>query len=458
MAPRLATAIGCMTTLVVVGCAGAREPPGPVMSPTGMVYPPGTPPTPTARSQTAILYLRQDRVERALELALDGIKDDPGNPVHYFLAGVAYARLEDYVHADSMFTRAQDIFPAYELDIEPQREAAWGQAFNAGLEAYQDGDTERTIDLWRQATLMFDLRPEAHRNLASLLSSEGRYREAIEVYQKALSGLSKRPATRRLTDAEVAQRAEDRFQIEKGLAQLLLLTNRFAEAEPLLRRQLARDSTDVQLRADLAQAIGGQGREDEAAEIYSDLLSEGDLATAQLFNLGVGLFRASDYTQAAEAFRRLTEIQPNSRDAWFNYANALFAGQDWEGLVAAGQRLIDLDPLGENSRLITARAQLETGDRPAALASVAHADEAPVYLDELQLRAAARTTTVTGRVIGNAAQPGDAVGLRFFFYGDADVLLGSETLTVTAPEKEERAALEVSFSQRASAYRYELIH
>lgn len=457
MALRLATAAGCMAALLLGGCGTARVPPGPVLSPTGIVYPPGTPPSETRRSQTAILYLRQDRVDRALELALEGVAAEPENPIHYFLAGVAYARSEDYVHADSMFNEAQDLYPAYELDIEPQREAAWGQAFNAGLEAYEDGDTERTIELWREATLMFDLRPEAHRNLASLLSSEGRYTDAIDVYQKALAGLDKRPVTRLLTEPEVEQRAAARFQIERGLAQLLVLTDRFAEAEPLLRRQLARDSTNVQLRADLAQAVSGQGREDEAAEIYSDLLSEGDLATAQLFNLGVGLFRASDFAQAAEAFRRLTELQPNSRDAWFNYANALFAGRDWQGLVSAGRRLVELDPLGENSRLITARAQLETGDREGALTSIASADEAPVYLEQLQMRAAPRTTTVTGRVIGNAAPPGSAVGLRFLFYGEDDVLLGADVLTVAAPEKEESATLQVSFSQRASSYRYELM-
>ncbi len=455
MRRRSGVAAGFLAALVIGGCgAGRLPPPGPVISPTGVVYPPGTPPTPTRQSQTAILYLRQEHPDRALELALDGIEHDPENPIHYFLAGVAYARSEDYVHADSMFKAAEDIYPAYEIDIEPQREAAWGQAFNAGLEAYEDGDTERTLELWQQAALMYDLRPEAHRNLASLLSSEGRYRDAIRVYREALAGLDKRPVTRVLGDADVQERDEARFQIEGSLAQLLLLTGQFADAEPLLRRQLARDSTNVQLKADLAQAVGGQGRDREAAELYSDLLSEEGLAATQLFNLGVGLFRSSDFDQAAEAFRRLTELQPSSRDAWFNYANALFAAQDWQDLVSAGSRLIELDPLGENSRLITARARLETGDRAGARAGIAAADDAPVYLDDLQMRAAGRSTTITGAVIGNAAEVGDSVRVSFSFYDDRGGALGSTSATVVAPVNGERAPLEVTFGQRAAAYSY----
>ena len=78
--------------LVTSGCASAGSgPPEPVTSPTGYTYPIGTPPTGTLFSQTANLYIRQGSLERAYELALDGIEDNPENPVHYFVAGRALA-------------------------------------------------------------------------------------------------------------------------------------------------------------------------------------------------------------------------------------------------------------------------------------------------------------------------------------------------------------------------------
>ena len=90
-----------------------------MISPTGIVYEIGTPPTATRFSQTGSLYITQGLTERALELALLGIDAEPGNPIHYMLAGLAYVRLEQYIDADKNFIRAQEIYPAYEIDIEP---------------------------------------------------------------------------------------------------------------------------------------------------------------------------------------------------------------------------------------------------------------------------------------------------------------------------------------------------
>ena len=447
--------------VALVGLAGcvarAVTPAGPVVGPTGIVYEEGIYPHETRRSQTATLYLRQNRVDRALALALEGIADDSTNAIHYFLAGVAYARLGQYGEADTMLAAAQRIFPAYEIDIEPEREAAWIQAFNAGIETFDGGDWETTIDVWTQATLIYDLRPEAHLNLASVLGADGRYDDAIDVYRRGLRGLERVPATRLLNESELATRERARNDMEEGLLALLLSTRRFAEAEPLLRARLERTPDDVELRTALAGTLAGQGRAEEALDIYTALLSEGSLTQSALFSLGVQLFGTGAYVEAAESFRRLTELQPASRDAWFNYANSLFAAEAWEPLAAAGSRLVELDPLGENAQLVTARALLEIGDRPAAIASLDRADQAPVHVEGLQMQRSAAATTVFGRVTGNAAEPGSMVTLRFTFYGDTGDYLGAETLTVAAPLPEESEAFEVRFGVAAAAYRYELL-
>ena len=456
---RQAGAVAVLGVLAVglTACGARRAPPGPLVSPTGIVYEPGRPPAATRPSQTATQYLRQERFDRALELALEGIAEFPENPIHYFLAGVAHARLGNYEPADSMFDVAERIYPAYELEVEPEREAAWGQAFNAGLEAYETGDVEATIRIWRGGTRIYHLRPEAHRNLASLLASETRYADAIEVYQEALAGLGRRPATRLLRPEDLEAREEIRWDIEQSLSELLLGTNRFAEAEPLLRRSLERDPDDVELRAQLAAALSGMGREAEAREIYASLLSAENLELTQIFSLGIGLFRSGEYLEAADAFQRVTELQPSSRDAWFNYANSLFAAQAWDDLAAAGRRLVELDPLGENARLMTARARLELGDRQGALAYLDEVDQSPVYVEGLQMQRSGTSITVFGRVTGNAADAGSPIGLRFTFYGEGGTLLGTETVDVVAPPEGETISFDVPFGQTASAYRYELL-
>lgn len=444
-------------TVALHGCAAApRGPMGPVVSPTGIVYELGTPPVPTRFSRTAALYLSRGLLDRALQFAQDGVAADPANPVHYFLAGLAYARLTDYDEADRMFTEAQRIYPAYELDIEPEREAAWAVAYNEAVEFYANGNLDEAMKAWSHAATIYDLRPEALRNLAGLLVGQEKYDEAIRAYQRALLGLQRKPATHVLTADEVQTRDELAVSTEASLLQIHLFMNRYAEAEPLLRRQLLRDSTNVQLRSDLGTALRGLGREAEAGEVYSALLADPRVRAAELSNLGVTLFRAADFGRASQAFERLTTLRPNSRDVWFNYANALYAAEAWAALATVGDRLVELDPLGRKVGLIAARAHLEADNEEAARRGLERIDSAPVYVEELQMMPFESVTRIQGRILGNHAEAGRPVRLRFTFYDDAEPL-GSETVTVAAPSPGDSKALEVSFAMRATGYRYGVI-
>ena len=372
------------------------------------------------------------------------------------LAGLAHLRLQEYSQADAMFNEAQRIYPAYELDIEPERESAWIELFNAGIAAYAEGDVDRTIEAWEMAGAMWDLRPDASLNLAILLEGEGRSDDAIEAYQRAIKGLEREPATRQLSEEEVQEREDLRNRSEESLIQLLLFTERFAEAEPLLRRHLEAESASIQMRGNLAATLHGLGRDAEASEIYTGLLSDTGLEARELFSVGVALYRATDFMAAADAFERLTQLQPESRDAWFNYANALFAAESWESLAAVGDRLAEVDPLGEDSGLIAARAHLELGDEQSAAEGLDRTESAPVYVEGLQFRPSGTETSLQGRVVGNAADLGSEVRLRFTFYG-ADGTVATETLTVSAPPPGVSERFVVSFAGRATAYRYELV-
>ncbi len=447
--PALLSLAACSTT----GPAN----PGPVVSPTGIVYDPGVPPVETRFSQTATLYLRSGESERALELAQEGIEADPSNPIHYFLAGTASARTERYAKADSLFDEAERLYPAYELGIEPERESAWAEAFSAGAEAYAEGNLSEAKVAWQGAVHIYHLRPEAHRNLAMLLSDDGSYDEAIEVYQAALEGLGRLPATRVLPAEQVEERTEARWRIEESLADLLLVQESFQDAEPLLRQQLERNPGSVQTRQNLAAARAGQGRRDEAAELYGALLSEGEMEPAQLFNLGVALFRNGEFVQAGEAFRRLTERRPHSRDPWFNYVNALFAAEDWASLTGAGDRLLELDPLNENAALVVARAHLELGDEAEAVRRLEIIDAAPIHLEGIVLQPSPGGSTLQGRMIGNSAEGGEPIRLRFTFYHEAEET-GGETLLVETPAPGDVKTFEVPHATRATGYRYELLN
>lgn len=323
------------------------------------------------------------------------------------------------------------------------------------MDVYAAGETERAIETWRDATLVYDLRPDAHRALASALTREGRHAEAIEVYREALAGLERRPATRVLELSDVREREDAREEIERRLAQLLIREGRFAEAEPLLRRRLRSDSFSVELRSDLALVLARLGRTEEADRLYGSIVSKQGLEADRLFSLGNTFFQSGAHDYAVEAFGRLVELRPRSRDAWYNYSNALFAAKAWNELASRGGRSLEVDPLGENSTLIVARAHLEVGDQERAQELVRRAESAPVHVERLEMQRPERGTAVLGRAVGNSAEPGTPVSLRFVFYGP-DGKVASRTVKLSAPEPGESDFFEVTIDRRAEAYRYEL--
>ena len=446
--------------LLSFGCGGGAvgAPPGPLVSPTGVVYPPGQPPLETRFSQTATLYLRAGEPDRALEQAMAGVQSDPANPIHHFLAGVAAARLDRFIEADDHFLEAERLYPAYALQIEPEREAAWAEAFNRGAEAYSEGRPDEARRAWEGAAVIHNLRPEAHRNLAMLLTLEGDTESAVDLYRRALEGLGKAPVTRLLSEEEEARRQVEGEDVADALVDLLLAMGRYDEAEPLLRDRLA-EASDLDrpaLRQNLATALEGLDRDDEAAEIYESLLGQDGLEETQLFNLGIRLFRTGNPARAADAFGTLVEQRPYSRDFWFNYLNALFASEDWVALVEAGPDAVAVDPLNETLRLIVARAHLELGDQEAALAELEAVDALPVFLEGVTLRGTGSAVRVEGRIVGNAAQPGDTVILHFLFHGPMGPE-GEQEVRLEAPGPEESRGFELEVEGRPDAFRYRLL-
>lgn len=442
--------------LVLGGCAAAAGPAGPTTSPTGRVYEPGTAPDQTRDSQIATLNVARGDFAEALAAAQQGIAADSANPIHYYLAGQAHIGLGDYAAADRMFDRAEAIYPAYELEIEPERERAWGLAFNEGVEQFQAGDLDAAATAWDRANVIYTGFPESYMNLAIIRAQNEDYDAAIEAYRAGLEAAAHVPAAREMEEDEIEARAAARATMTAGLAELLLFRERFAEAEELYRQQLESDPDDAQLLSQLAVALARQGKEDEARAIYTGVLSQPGLTAFETFNIGVALFNAQAFEQAAEAFRRVTEAQPNSRDAWYNYVTSLYRLEQFDQVAEHAARLIELDPLHENSALFYADALRQTGQTDRGLTVRQRNAAVPVHLEQFAFQPRAEVTRLAGVVVGNQAAPGTPVQIRFNFYGESG-LLGSETITVTAPARGSQTPFEVTFQGAATHYNYELV-
>jgi tetratricopeptide (TPR) repeat protein len=447
--------------LVLGGCAaGAAGGGAPTASPTGKTYPPGIRPSESRFTTPAKLFIAQGQFQQALDEAQKGIAADSTNAQHYYLAGQAHAGLGDYVAADEMFDTAERIYPAYELEIEPTRESAWAESFNEGVAAYNAGNTAEATAAWEKANLIYTLRSTAYQNLAAVYTQANEYEKAVEAYRAGLAALESTPVSRVLDEEEIAERAEAKSSMRENLAEILLFTDQYAEAEQLYQEQLAEDPTNITLRGKLAAAIAAQeGRAEEAQAIYNELLGRTDLNAETLMEIGVVLFQQRDFVRAGEAFKRVTDLRPNSRDAWYNYANALYAAENWAPLVPVAEQLIELDPLNYDASLILARAYRDALQNDNALGELQRMDAAPIKLQKLETGQGAGRTTVRGEVIGNRAPAGSPIRLQFTFFGEDGAEIGTETVTINAPAPEAIATFEVVLETEVPAvgYRYELV-
>jgi tetratricopeptide (TPR) repeat protein len=377
--------------------------------------------------------------QQVLQQSLQGIEAAPNNPQHFYLAGLGHAGLDNLEAADTMFNRAVEMFPPYEDEVMAAREQVWMQTYDQGIVAFQAGDMQTAARHWERANLIYDRRPEAYFNLAAVHAQQEQYDRALRAFEAAVRTLDREPG-RELS----AEEQELRITALENLGSMQMVTEQFADAERTFRRLVEMQPQNVQARSNLALALTRQGRRDAAQEVYQELLAMPDLSGEDMMAIGVGLFQAEEYGSAADAFRRITTLEPNNRDAWYNLLSALFRQERWQDAIPVAERLLELDPLNDTAHLILIQAFRETRQPPRTLEIAERRQALPVFVDNVQLRHEQDRAVLRAEATGNRARAGSPVRLQFTLYGPGNQTLGTETVTVTAPAQNATTNFEAS--------------
>ena len=427
---------------------------------------------------------------KALEAALQGTQADPGNSKHWFIAGQAYARLNDLAGADSAFDKAEQLWPEYAKETAPERLNAWIGAYNAGVAAVQAGKVEEAIAALENADRIYNKRPEALVTLGSIYMQTGNAAKAEQTFQRALAVL--RGDRSGLKPQEVQAWNEDELTVAMRLATLFVDQDKNAEAEKVYRELLARQPDNAMAKSNLAVVLSRAGKAADAAVIYKDLLSKPDLSEAALFNIGIGMFRAEQYKDAAVAFRRSLEMNPHSHDALYNLAQSLFAttGQLEKEKAAAparaqeinaqlvqineemrkvAERLRAIDPANRNVFMMQAQAQRSLADlatgaaaddmRRQALATLEAHKALPFEITELRVSPGDNEYQLLGRVTNLTLAAGAPIKIRFIVVNREGAEIAAEDITVSAPAKDESTRLNATLRvpEGAAAWKYVIV-
>lgn len=382
-----------------------------------------------------LAMMRADTAERnqnyreALTALEEAFTREADNARVWFIAGQAYAGLRDYAKADEAFDKAVELHPEYAEDVEGEREAAWLDGFQAGVELMDAQQYAQALATLQASHDLYPHRPEGLLNIGSIYANQGDIAEAVKAFEQAIAA-ARGPHREKLDTAGQAQ------------------WDKFAEMAEL----------------NIAQMTGAQGVEQ---------------------------FQAENYAGAAAAFQKAAEMNPHARDYLFNIVQAHYAQataleeqrdtaaaqgsapQDaeltrlYDGLRGEIQRVREYDPNNESLLAILARAERRhaelTGDTEAgqqrALRVLENLRDMPVEVQDLIVTPGETEATVQGKVMNRTLATGAPVTVKITLLGANGTPIGEAEAKVNAPDKEAATEFQITapVTGQVAGWKYQVV-
>jgi tetratricopeptide (TPR) repeat protein len=374
---------------------------------------------------------RADMYRQAMVHLRQGMTSDAENAKVWLLAGTALAALGEVEEANQAFVRAEQLNPEYAEEIQGERESAWVDAFNEGIQLMDQQQYPEAIAKMEAAQAIYDQRPEALMNLGALYANAGEHTRAEQALLQAIEA----------TNGPVYDQLDPEQQAEWVRFRILATSN-------------------------IAQLQAQQG---------------------------IDAFQAEQFDSAAARFQRATETNPHARDYWFNYGQALWAMttpleeslendarvdsasviSELNGLYAqiqaAAQKAREFDPNNEVLYLMEARTHRMSGEfgsdaekeagHQAALRLLESHDALTVVVDDVAaLSDQEGNVTVRGVLKNVKATEGSTVTLRFTLLDTQGGEIGTEDIAVTAPAADETVPFETTTTVdgEVAGWKYEI--
>ena len=261
---------------------------------------------------------RQRDLRDARRVLLEAIMDkgqDQNGSAWYYLARY-YQSMHDLPGADSAFDRAERLLPGCGEDIRENRRRLWVPLLNSAVDRIRATDNEAALAQLREANMIFDAEPPAFYYMGQIFANTQVRDSAVAYFVRALE-IARRPE-----NLDKEQYADIRDNAEFNIARIYHLEEQYDSAAAWYARFREHAPMDPQATTGQAAALEAAGRSTEALALYDSVLVMADsMATLDLFQAGVALFRTQRFGRAAEAFERGLTRNPHYRDALFNLAN-----------------------------------------------------------------------------------------------------------------------------------------
>jgi tetratricopeptide (TPR) repeat protein len=350
-----------------------------------------------------------DNQQRALEsgekVLLEAMQQNNqgSNPAAWYYLGRIYLQRGDLYGADSALTRAEKLAPECAKEIDGYRQNAWVALIKGGNGFEEQKNLDSALALYNQAGTIFRKSPIPYYQAASVYNEQGKTDSAAASYGRAVA------AGANATDT-TEKKIRDRSAFNQGA--LLLNAQKHAEAAAAFEKYLQWQPNDIEAKRGLAAAYRGLGQADKAQALEQQIVAAGGTAgegtngagSTDLMNVGVNLYNDKKYAEAAEAFAKVAQAEPNNRDALFNLANTYLALKDGPKLLETAQKLSAIEPLSENSLKLVGEGYKQAAKVDEAVKTAEQVLALPVDLRVTDFSTAAGGASLTGTATGREAQ------------------------------------------------------
>jgi len=374
----------------------------------------------------------------------------------YYLAR-SYLAQGDVAGADSAFSRTEKLQADCEIDIASYRQNAWAILANAGIEKLRGGDMDSALVLFRQANTLFQKLPHVYENVGVIFANQGQNDSAAYYFGRAAA----------VAEADTSL-VDNRNSATLNHAMTLQRMEKHPEAIVVLTKYLGWNPNDTDARKSLSWSLRQSGQAAKADSLDQAMVSEfskmnfDSLSATDLMAVGVSLFNAQKYEDAAGVFERLRKQNPWSRDAVYNLANAYLALKNWPKLVEVGHQLSAIEPLNEDAYRLTGQAFRELKQQDSLLIQAEQLVALPVAVEvttfAMGTSSARLEAVATGRKATDAAGKdlkATPVSLMVEFLDNSGKVLGSQAVSIPALEPGATHAIKAETRQAGvTAWRY----
>lgn len=373
-----------------------------------------------------------------LQLAL---KQDSADATAHLLAGRAYIGLGQFRRADSLLTRFTELMPqpGCRKIAQQERRAAWANAYNTGIRAYQSGDDSTARQAFERANLIAE-DARSLNNAALLNQRGGDTARAAKLYRRSL---------------EIAENPEQRRAAVINLAELLRSQGQADSAMSIYRGYLSSHPEDVTATINYAVSLRSAGRTDSARAVFQSLLERDDLGFRQWFNVGLGLMDSGNHGAAARAFRQARGARPYDKSTMQNLMQANLGAGNFARASSLGDTLVNWYPYQKGLYQSLMQALDRQGRTQDVQRILPRIQDMPLEVPRVNMIRQGEAYVVRGQIRGGTAA-GQQVTIPFEFVDAQGAVVTAKDATITVPAQGSAQSFQVRVQSRqpVAGFRY----